>query len=234
MIAEALEEIEREGYHEAPAIMLAREGWHAGVVGIVAGRVADELGKPTVIASIEGAEARGSVRGPSGFRLHDALTASGSELTKFGGHQAAAGVEMRADNIAAFRKAWCEACAAQMADAPPASEEGLAEVRLDPRDDLAAVLTDLERLEPCGERNRAPKLLFGQVRVTDARVVGQEHLKLSLDVAGKRLSAFAPRMVDLRDQVRGQAVTLVGRLKRDHWRGGRLPEVLVEAMTPLA
>ncbi|MFP6687323.1 MAG: single-stranded-DNA-specific exonuclease RecJ [Polyangiaceae bacterium] len=234
MIAEALEEIARQGYAEDAAIMLAREGWHAGVVGIVAGRIADEFGKPTVIASIEGDEARGSVRGPSGFRLHDALTASSGELTKFGGHQAAAGVEMRADNIAGFREAWCRECAAQIAEAPPVEETALAEVRLDPRDDVGAVLADLEQLEPCGEGNRPPKLLFGQVRVLEARVVGGDHLKLSLDVAGKKLSAFAPGMAEVRAQVRGKAVTLVGRLKRDHWRGGRLPEVLVEAMIPLA
>jgi single-stranded-DNA-specific exonuclease len=231
MIDEALEEIEQQGYREAPAILLAREGWHAGVVGIVAGRVADELSKPTIIASIEaGGSVRGSVRGPSGFRLHDALTAIADQFTKFGGHQAAAGVELHADGVATTREAWCQACAEQLASAPPQKQSGLAEVRLDARDEMGAVLADLERLEPCGEANRAPKLLFGQVRVVSARVVGGDHLKLSLDVAGSTLSAFAPRMAADLNRVKGNPVTLVGRLKRDHWRGGRLPEILVEAM----
>jgi single-stranded DNA-specific DHH superfamily exonuclease len=80
----------------------------------------------------------------------------------------------------AVAEAWCQACAEQLASAPLQEQAGLADVRLDAPDDMASVLADLERLKPCGEANRAPKLLVGQVRVVSARVVGGEHLKLSL------------------------------------------------------
>src|SRR5690606_13053279 len=70
MLAEAIADIERMGMADAPAIVLAREGWHPGVVGIVAGRIASTYGKPTVVVGLDGASGRGSVRGPQGFRLH--------------------------------------------------------------------------------------------------------------------------------------------------------------------
>src|SRR5262249_19715373 len=66
MLVEAFTEIERSGFARAPAIVLAREGWHPGVVGIVAGRIASRLRRPTIVIALEGATGRGSVRGPPG------------------------------------------------------------------------------------------------------------------------------------------------------------------------
>src|SRR5207253_2274315 len=99
MLADALAEIERNGWGAQPGIVLARRGWHPGVVGIVAGRVASRFGRPTIVIALETDKGRGSVRGPSGSRLHDALTRCKHELVGFGGHQAAAGVEVREGRV---------------------------------------------------------------------------------------------------------------------------------------
>jgi single-stranded-DNA-specific exonuclease len=77
MLAAALADIERGGFDRDPAIVIARQGWHPGVVGIVAGRIASRFGKPTIAVALEGTIGRGSVRGPAGAHLHDALTACG-------------------------------------------------------------------------------------------------------------------------------------------------------------
>ncbi len=134
MVTEAVAEIESSGFASMPAIVLGREGWHPGIVGIVAGRIASRYGKPTIVVGLEGASGRGSVRGPQGFRLHDALTRCREELAGFGGHQAAAGVEVRTERLSALRDSICEACAAQGSSALGPEVLG-ADVRLDDRDD---------------------------------------------------------------------------------------------------
>ena len=227
MVAEAQHDIEENGWADAPAIVLARQGWHPGVVGIVAGRVSDQHGKPSVVVALEGDRGRGSARAPSGFRLYDALSASADQLLSFGGHQAAAGVELAADAVVSFRERFAARCAQQLATMPAIPPAYLPEAELDQRDDLMAVLTDLERLEPCGQANAAPKLLMRGLEVASAREI-KGHLKLEVLLRGQRLSAFGPSLGELAGSVAGTRIDIVGRLKRDHWRGGRMPEVFIE------
>ncbi|MBM4375410.1 MAG: single-stranded-DNA-specific exonuclease RecJ [Deltaproteobacteria bacterium] len=227
MCDEAERDIASQGYVDDPALVLARASWHPGIVGIVAGRVASRHRKPTVVFALEGQRGKGSVRGPAGFRLHDALVACRGELERFGGHQAAAGVEVRVDRLERFRAAWNDACAAQLEANPPAPAPG-PDVRLDERDELARVLRDLERLEPCGHQNPAPLLYIPAVEVLSARDL-KGHLKLELRVRGERLSGFAPERGSDGAGLVGRSMAIAGRLKRDHFRGGPLPEVLVEA-----
>lgn len=227
MVAEAVEEIERSGYADAAAIVLARQGWHPGVVGIVAGRIASQYGKPTIVVALEGETGRGSVRGPSGFLLHDALTACRDALVKFGGHQAAAGVEVRPDGVAALREAWNARCAVQGAEAGPSASLVEADVRLDDRDDPAAVVHDLERLEPCGEGNRAPRLLIRGAPVVSTRLV-KGHLKLEVRFGRRVIGAFGFQQGALADLLVGGNVDLIGKLRRDTWRGGDEVELRIE------
>ncbi|HSN99699.1 MAG TPA: single-stranded-DNA-specific exonuclease RecJ [Candidatus Nanopelagicales bacterium] len=229
MLTAALADIERAGYAREPAIVLARAGWHPGVVGIVAGRVASRLGKPTIVVALEGASGRGSVRGPSGARLYDALTRCRAELVGFGGHQAAAGVEVRADRVEALRAAWCDAW--REIGLPEGHGAPEADVRLDDRDDPAAVARDLERLEPCGERNRASSVLLVGVAVRSSKAV-KGHLKLELSLRGRELSAFGPELGELAPRLSGGRADLMGRLRRDTWRGGDAVELRIERITP--
>ena len=227
MTAEALQDVAAHGWTSDPALVLARQGWHPGVVGIVAGRLAQQLGRPSVVIALEGATGRGSARAPAGFRLHDALTASADRLLGFGGHQAAAGVEVAADQVGAFREDFADCCARQLAERSPGPPATKGEARVDERDDLAALLVDLESLEPCGHGNPAPRLFMDEVKVLEAREV-KGHLKLDVSFRGQRLGAFAPEQGALAGSLPGSTVDLLGRLKRDHWRGGSLPEILVD------
>ena len=224
MLEEALAEVERDGYRSRPALVIGREGWNHGIVGIVAGRLASELGKPVVVIGFEDGVGRGSVRGPKGARLHDAVSACSSLLRRFGGHQAAAGLEVTLEQLPALREAFEAACAAQ-----PALEvtDDVPTVRLAPSDSLVKVLSDLNELEPCGESNAAPALaLIG--RVVSAREVTGGHLKLELALdGGQRLGAFGIGMG-------GRAATLVGdvavsgKLRPDRYRGGSAIELKLE------
>ncbi len=227
MTAEAISDIAAHGWAGDPALVLARQGWHPGVVGIVAGRIADQYRKPTIVIALEGETGRGSARTPSGFRLYDAIARCKDQLVGFGGHQAAAGVEIRTDRVGRFRDCWRGACGEQIQDGPPLGAAVQADVRLDPRDDLLQVLADLEQLEPCGQANPAPRLLIESVQVLSTRRL-KEHLKLEVKLRGRRLSAFGPDMGPLADSLAGKQISVIARIKRDHWRGGSAPELLLE------
>jgi single-stranded-DNA-specific exonuclease len=231
MIAEALSEIDERGFARDPAMVLARQGWHPGVVGIVAGRIASRFGVPTIVVALEGDRGRGSVRGPAGFRLHDALSRCRDDLVGFGGHQAAAGLEVRADRVDALRDAWCAASAASGHALGPEAVD--ADVRLDDRDDAAAVVRDLARLEPCGEANRAPRLLVRGRVLASKEVKG--HLKLELGIGGgARVSAFGFELGSLAPAVAGRSVEAVGWLRRDSWLGGDAVEMKIERIASRA
>jgi single-stranded-DNA-specific exonuclease len=225
---EAFADIDANGWASDAGIVVARNGWHPGIVGIVAGRIATRYGRPTIVVGIEGDRGRGSVRGPSGARLHDALTRCRGELVGFGGHQAAAGVEVRAERVDALRAAWSDA----FASVPAGSNagEGDAEVRLDDRDDPASVSRDLYRLEPCGEKNRAPRILVPAARVLSARNL-KGHLRVELSwPRGARgvLGGFGFEMGDRAERIVGERVDVLGLLRADTWRGGEAVELRVE------
>ncbi|MCA9595457.1 MAG: single-stranded-DNA-specific exonuclease RecJ, partial [Myxococcales bacterium] len=203
-----------------------REGWNHGIVGIVAGRLASRFGKPVIVAGFEGERGRGSVRGPAGARLHDALSQIAPVLERFGGHQAAAGVELTFDKLGEVREAFEAACAA----APACGEAPIdtdALVRLLPEDEPDKVLEDLARLEPCGHQNPAPGVAV-EAALLSAREVKGGHLKMELQLpGGRRLASFAPSMGSRAEELSGRVV-VVGKLRWDSWRGGRAVEIKVD------
>jgi single-stranded-DNA-specific exonuclease len=225
MIAEAVAEIEREGWASRPAIVVGREGWSSGIVGIVAGRLADKYRCPVIVVGIDGGLGRGSVRGPKGVRLYDALVRSTSCLERFGGHQAAAGLEVRASRLDELRVLFEGAVLEPgISDSTPAA---LPAVRLSDDDDPARVVADIDKLEPCGEANPAPRF-FVRGRVTEAKSVKGGHLKLEIELdGGNRIGCFGAGMGESSESL-GASVGLFGELRRDTWRGNGAVELLVE------
>ena len=227
MIEEALAEIEREGWAERPAIVIGREGWNHGIVGIVAGRLADRFQRPVVAIGFSNGHGRASVRGPAGCRLFDALSAAKHTLLRFGGHQAAAGAEVELSRLAELRECFEAACAAQdpqLAAKPsgPASYAWLA-----PGDDPTRVLNDLYLLEPCGAGNESPTLAFA-ASVLSARQVTGGHLKLELELeGGVRIGAFGFSLGERASSLTGK-IAVLGKLRPDRYRGGNAIELKLE------
>jgi single-stranded-DNA-specific exonuclease len=205
--------------------VIGREGWNPGIVGIVAGRLADKYGKAVIVVGFENGTGRGSVRGPKGSRLYDALAESAPVLERFGGHQAAAGLEVRAARLPELREAFEHAISAQGRVVSESSLEGA--VHLAEGDEPFRVVQDIERLEPCGQGNPAPRLIVEGV-VEVAREVKGGHLKLELMVSGRsRLGCFGVGMGGLSEGLSGRAV-VVGDLRRDAYRGGDAVELFLE------
>ena len=232
MFVDACAEIERGGFDRAPAIVIGREGWNPGIVGIVAGRLVDRFERPVIVVGFEGGTGRGSVRGPTGVRLHDALGEASELLVRFGGHQAAAGVELELDRLEAFRERFADAIVRQrhIVAPTPASVEPLA---LATGDDPLLVLADLARLEPCGFRNPRPRIA-AEGRVASVREVKNGHLKLEISLEDRRrLGCFAPRLGSLAQSLSGR-VRVVGDLRHNNFGGFEAAELLVDEIVPSA
>lgn len=227
ILEEAVQEIEAHAYQAEPAIVVGRPGWNPGVVGIVAGRLVERYGRPVVVIGFEAGTGRGSVRGPRGSRLHDALSGSAESLVRFGGHQAAAGLELELDRLPEFRAAFCRS----IASLPQVTEVATARVPLEllQGDTPSQLMADLDRLEPCGPDNPRPQLAIGGL-VVESREVGAGHLKLRLDVSGSRLDCFGVNLGHKARSLNGR-VRAVGDLRRNSFRGQTTIELFVEELS---
>jgi single-stranded-DNA-specific exonuclease len=181
---------------QAPALVLAGRGWHAGVIGIVAGRLAEQYHRPVVLISLDELGARpamGSGRSVNGFDLHAALAACGQHLVAHGGHEAAAGITIQEAAIDPFRRDFC-AHAEQMISL----EQRVAELFVDAETPLAALthqtVAQIENLAPFGCGNERPMLCTTDVRLAEPpRRIGStgRHLALRLVQHGVALRAVA-------------------------------------------
>lgn len=232
ILAQAEADIEALGCSRDRAIVVGREGWNSGIVGIVAGRLADKFGVPVVVVGFEAGHGRASVRGPAGSRLFDALTQCASHLVRFGGHQAAAGCELAFEQLPAFRAGFVaavEQLAASVANVPTAAQHLLPFV---PQDELAKVTSDLERLEPCGQDNPRPVLVLDG-KVLEAREVKGGHLSLRIGLPlGGNVRGFAVGQGH-RAKALTSHVRLWGDLRYNTFQGNKNVEMFVERLEVL-
>ena len=161
-------------------LVLAKEGWHVGVIGIVASRVLQVYHRPTVVIGIEEGMGKGSCRSVSGFSIVGALQHCAPLLEKFGGHEMAAGLSVKADKIDGLREMLNEFAGRMLKD-----EDLQPQVRIDSLvklDDLDAdFFEQLERLEPCGTENPTPLFAVEGVHLRGKpRIVGKNHLRFSV------------------------------------------------------
>ncbi|HXX68182.1 MAG TPA: single-stranded-DNA-specific exonuclease RecJ [Polyangiaceae bacterium] len=229
VVAEALEMLADPGLARLPCIVLARQGWHPGVVGIVAGRLASRFSKPAVVVALDGSRGRGSARAPAGFSVFEALGRVRDVLIGFGGHHAAAGLEVASDRIEALRDRFAEACAA--IGLPNVGTDADADAVLAEGDAPGRVVADLERFEPCGQANPTPLVALPRARVLGAREVRGGHLRMWLEVLGRPLPCFGADMAPLVGRLGGHA-RVVGALRRDTWMGEQTIEMRLARAEP--
>jgi single-stranded-DNA-specific exonuclease len=235
-LADALEELNRErqciqervwfeavaaaeAYADAPALVLGAEGWHQGVVGIVAAKLVDKYRKPAVVVGFSAGQGRGSARTVAGFDLCQGLSRCRAHLAGFGGHPMAAGVTLDQASLPDFRAAFVAAAAEHFATGQP---EGAFEV------DAVARLADfdlgqaeeIERLAPFGTDNSEPLFAVPGVTVQSTRIVGASHLQLTLAHGAVTSDAIAFGMGD-KDPGAGARLDVIGSAEVDEFRGRR-------------
>jgi single-stranded-DNA-specific exonuclease len=173
------------------ALVFAGEGWHRGVVGIVASRVAERFHRPAFVLAIENGVAQGSGRSIRAFHLLEALERMPDLFTKFGGHRQAAGVTLEAARVEEFRQRLCQHAAALLTPADFAPELELdAEIRLEEITDRA--IFDVLRLAPFGYGNPAPVFVAKQLELVEPpEMRNEKHLFLRLRSGGRTLRVKA-------------------------------------------
>jgi single-stranded-DNA-specific exonuclease len=181
---------------EHPVLVLAGQGWHQGVVGIVAARLTEDFGRPAIVIGLEGAFGRGSARTVGRFNILEAMSGAAPHLERFGGHEQAAGLEIRAANVPAARAAIAARARSMLAGTahPAAALEIDCELPFEHM--TRERMKELERLAPFGAHNEAPVFLAREVYLAEpARTIGSEknHLLLQLRKGNHVLKALAFR-----------------------------------------
>ncbi|MDX2229472.1 MAG: single-stranded-DNA-specific exonuclease RecJ [Leptolyngbyaceae cyanobacterium bins.349] len=206
-------------------LLLTNEGWHHGVIGIVASRLVERYGVPVFISTYEDEtqnHIRGSARGIPEFNVFDALEYCKDFLEKHGGHRAAGGFSLKSDNVQALRSQLREFCHQCL---EPEHLKPL--VRVDAETNLNAIdfalYTELEALQPCGIENSEPVFWSANVRVHEQKLFGKGHLKLT--VSQDRDDDLPPRKFQVVAWRWGSyypvpsRLDIAYRLKRSDWNG---------------
>lgn len=223
-LQEAVEMVETSiNLDEDAAIVLAREGWHPGVIGIVASRMVERYYLPTVLISLDGSTGRGSARSIAGFDLHAALCACKDELAAFGGHKYAAGLTIQKENIPRFRERL-----KRVVDEQVPKEERVPRLKIDGEIEFSQINPELvhllERLAPFGPQNMRPVLLSRGLEVVGTpAVVGSNHLKLKARQRGEVFDCIGFNMGELlyRASPNEPNLDLAYVLEENEWRGRR-------------
>jgi single-stranded-DNA-specific exonuclease len=234
VMTEALAAVEARD--PGPCALIAGAGWSAGVVGIVAARLAERLRRPAFVVAIDPAtgEGRGSGRSFAGVDLCRLLTHCGPLLTRYGGHAAAAGLTVPHDHIDRIRERLWEAMADQGKegdDRAGTAVHGDAEVALGQVDE--GLTRELSTLAPFGRGNEEPLLITRRIRVRRSRVVGDgRHLKLEVeDGHGAVRAAIAFGMAD-RDPGEGATIDAAFAPAINEWNGRREVELGIRELSP--
>lgn len=166
--------------HIDTAIVLASEGWHQGVIGIVASRLVEKYHLPTILISVDGDMAKGSCRSIEALNLYDAIAAESDLLTQFGGHHQAAGLTLPTANLPEFKRRFKEYVKMHLQ-----ADDYLPVLDVDSEICSQITVKDLEELqllEPCGCRNRAPLFAFRNALLRNERAMGRDKSHLQFMV----------------------------------------------------
>jgi len=184
---------------DEPILVVDGEGWHIGVLGIVASRLSDLYCRPTIVIARQNELGQGSGRSPEAFNLHDALSATSEYLLEWGGHAHAAGLRLATNKIRRFREAINE-YAHRCLDPDTLVPQLILDTEIAPEELNEALLDSLEKLEPFGEGNPTPILAMRHVRLLEPpRIVGGNHLKLRVGQGRHAFDAIGFQLGSLRD-----------------------------------
>ena len=219
-LEQARERVMAMDLDEQYSIVLADDTWHPGVVGIVASRLVEEFGRPTVLIAMSGEQGKGSGRSIPKFDLHGALGQSREHLLRYGGHRAAAGITIAREKVGDFAARFNEVARSVLTPA-----DLVPEIRVDLEVSIEGLDGRIESLfrhfEPFGIGNPTPVLLARNVTIArPPRPVGEHGLKLALDTGTGSLEALGWGLADRAAEFQsGTKVDVAFRLERDNYRG---------------
>lgn len=207
-------------------IVVCGEGWHHGVIGIVAARITEKYGKPSIVITFDGEDGTGSARSIAGFPVYDAIKHCERFLTHFGGHTMAAGLGIKKENVNDFFRE-INLFAATL---PAAVPELLIDCKLNPAYINNDLLRSLSALEPYGAGNAQPTFGIYGVKLTEIRPVGDgKHLRLTFSKAGSLFTAMKfSTSIDYFPYNAGDALDLAVKIDKNEFRGETKPSVQIK------
>ena len=217
---DALELIEQDE-ENSPAIVLGKEGWHHGVIGIVSSKITEMFFKPSILIGFEGDEGKGSGRSIPGIDLHEALLKCGNNLEKYGGHAMAIGLSLKKENFGEFKKELNEYLGSLNIG------EIKQIIKVDAIADLQSIsmktVEELKLLEPFGEENKMPIFCLKNLKIYSIRALTEgKHLKLTLRDDNMEIGAIGFNMGEMTNSLKiGDKVDIIGALEINEYNGYR-------------
>lgn len=212
----------------AKVIVVCGENWHHGVIGIVAARITEKYGRPSIVITFDGDKGTGSARSIEGFSVYDAIKACGDFLTHFGGHTMAAGLGIDRENVESFFRA-INAYALSCEETVPTL---MLDCKLNPAYINAQLAESLEALEPFGAGNPQPVFGIFGVRITGIKPVGDgKHLRMSFTKGNTQFCAmkFSTTLKELPYR-EGDTVDLAVKIDKNEFRGEIRASVQIKDM----
>ncbi|MBI5903081.1 MAG: single-stranded-DNA-specific exonuclease RecJ [Deltaproteobacteria bacterium] len=198
-------------------IVLCSEGWHPGVIGIVASRLVERFARPAVLIALDGEVGRGSARGVKSFNILEGIAACGSLLERYGGHRAAAGLTVARDRVEEFRAEFVRYMNSTLTDDDLTPEIVLdAVVSLDEID--RRMISEMDALSPFGSSNREPLLCLQDARIMSTEVVGSRHLRFKVLHNGVSRSGIGFNLAQLHP-MEGEGYGIAFSPFVDEWNG---------------
>ncbi len=233
----AMVEAETAARQGAAITVVVGEGWHEGVVGIVASRLVERFGRPAIVLATADGEAKGSGRSLAGVDLHAIVGDAAALLSRWGGHAGAVGVSLATDDIAEFRMALEESAGTRRSEIARALTRTVDAVAGGP-DLTLATAEALEALAPFGRGNAEPRLVIPGCGITGiTRVGGGRHLKGRLSAGGVMAPAIGFGMGERGPELKAAGVDArydaVARLEVERWQDTVGPRVTLETLVPL-
>jgi len=219
ILFDALAKIEKENMKENNTIVVAGEGWHHGVIGIVASKITEMYYKPSILLSIEDDIAKGSGRSIEGFDLHNALCECNDLLEKYGGHEMAVGLSLPKNNLDKFNAKMQDIC--KDIDLEKLVPVIKIDKILTAKDLEVDNIKGLKILEPFGEGNKNPNFVIKNAKITSIRALSEgKHLKLAVNVDGKNMDVIGFQMGELIDNfLIGDKVDIAGNIDINEFNG---------------
>lgn len=230
---EAIREVEANLHpNENKVLVIAKEGWNPGVIGIVASKLVDKYYRPTIILCIdqESGLAKGSARSIEGFNLYENLSSCREILPHFGGHAMAAGMTLKVEDVVLLRNRLNELAGKILTD-----EDFIPVTKVDLKCSLAEIsletIEEMTRLAPFGAGNPKPTICIEDLSLQQIRKIGSQmnHLKVIFEKDGNVLDGVGFGHGYLSDEISPLSqVSVIGELSINEWNGFRKPQIMVQ------
>ncbi len=216
VLSQAVERVMTELSDDQHTIVLADDRWHPGVIGIVASRLVEMFHRPTVLIAIDADRGKGSARSIRGFHLFNGFQYCAQHLIGFGGHEYAAGLSIKSADIGSFSAAF-ELYAQETISAAELQSIRNYDAEVLLQDVDRELLDEINTLEPFGAGNPQPVLLCRNVHIQKPVVVGEKHLRFTVQQDGYSHPAIAFAMAERIDELQG-TVDIIFNLSLNIWR----------------